>query len=286
LILLRIGWWALPDPSDSAAPTAAQLAAREAAEGVDDDWGRAGGSASSNDSEAGPASLAGRSATTEDGSKSGVDRRRDAESVAGKKPASESDSQGSVPIFLDALARAPEVHTVALSGVDPHAPRELVAWRVKNGRRAIIARGRSGRDGRLEFPDVVAPRDGLEIVVTAADSAPGIPGASIARKLEGRNPHAPNGALMEIDGPDYLVRIVPNEFAGHVLLADSQGVVFARYPVVSSPLAAARVIDLALNPAPGDFAVLSAHEFADGRRSEWREIALDAPGVAPDGDPY
>lgn len=203
--------------------------------------------------------------------------RNEPETGAKERGGSDDGSEAAprLPIFLDALKRSSHAPTASIQGVDPHAPRELVAWRVKDGRRAIVARGHSERGGQLVFPELVVPRDGLEIVVTDADGAPGVPGASIARTLGGRDPVAPNAVVLDADGSDYTLRIVPNETAGEVLLADVHGAVFARYPVAATPLVDGRLIDVALSPGTGDRSVWFAHEFADGRRSAWREVALD-----------
>jgi hypothetical protein len=73
------------------------------------------------------------------------------------------------------------------------------------------------------------------------------------------------------------LRIFPREATGDVLLADSYGVVFASYPVPSSPLAAHRVIDVALSVTGSNAVVLLAHEFSDGRASDWSVLQLSAP---------
>jgi hypothetical protein len=191
------------------------------------------------------------------------------------------DTRSARPIFLDRLEAGEDVPTVALSGRDPLAPRDLVAWRIKDGRSAILARGASDADGTLQFPPVIAPGEGLEVVVTDADSLPGLPGASEARSLAPRLPEAPQATLLEAVAEEYVVRIVPSEATGEVLLADSHGAVFARYAIPPNPSVAARVFDVALTLSGGDGGILLAHQFRDGRRSDWRVLPL-SPDDADD----
>lgn len=194
----------------------------------------------------------------------------------------ESDSNefgevAAIPIVLNALSLEPGGPGIELSGFDPLGPRDLVAWRIKNGRRAIIARGSSDRDGEIHFPELVAPRNGLEIVVTAADGAPEVPGASAARRSNGPLPTAPNVVVLDVYGSEYEVRIVPSEATGEIWLADAEGRVFAQYAVPNTPIASSRVLDVTLGLALGDTHLLVAHALDDGRRSDWREIELRTP---------
>jgi hypothetical protein len=182
------------------------------------------------------------------------------------------------PILVDPLVVADTAPTLEITGVDPHAPRALVAWRVRGGRSAILARGESDRDGRLKFPPVLAPGPGLRIVVTAGDSSPGLPGASEIRRLPPRPPSEPRGTVLAANGNEYVVRIHPTVGSGSVLLADARGAVFGQYEVPQSPEASGRVFDIVLTPTYGDQHILLAHELNDGRRSEWRAVPLIAFG--------
>jgi hypothetical protein len=85
--------------------------------------------------------------------------------------------------------------------------------------------------------------------------------------------------VLEVYDGEAVLRIVPSEARGAVLLADADGTVFARYPVPSVPAVGARVFDVALELYGDDAQVLMAHEFADGRRSHWRSLAIGAPLV-------
>jgi hypothetical protein len=181
------------------------------------------------------------------------------------------------PIILDRLVLATDAPTVQIAGFDPRAPRKLAAWRIKGDRQAVIAWGESDRDGNLLFPLVVAPGEGLEVVITDADSSPASPGTSAARRLAARLPEAPTATLLEAVEDEVFLRIAPIEANGEVLLADAGGAIFARYEVPPTPAAAARVFDVAVTLYGGDDRVLMAHEFSDGRRSDWRVLPLGTP---------
>jgi hypothetical protein len=107
---------------------------------------------------------------------------------------------------------------------------------------------------------------------------PGLPGESEVRRLPARLPEAPQARHLATVGDETFVRIVPTEASGEVLLADSYGAVFARFEIPPSPAAADRVFDVALTLFGGEQPLLLAHEFRDGRRSDWRELRLPAPG--------
>jgi len=128
----------------------------------------------------------------------------------------------------------------------------------------------------LHFPDLVAAQDGLEIVVTAVGGAPGLPGASESRRSSARDPLPPTAHLLATDARAHHIRIAPREGSGEVLLADAYGVVLARYPVSPSPIAAMRDFDVALHSGPVEMQLFLAHEFADGRASEWQVLTLPA----------
>jgi len=196
-----------------------------------------------------------------------------------REPSEPDESAGTpaIPIVLNRLFVESGKPGIELTGVDVLGPRDLVAWRIKNGRHAIIARGWSDGLGEIHFPKLVAPRDGLRIVVTAANSTPEVPGGSDIRHSNGLLPSAPNAVVMDAYGSEYAVRIVPSEATGEILLADAQGQVFAQYAVPNTPIASSRVLDVTLGLPPDDTHVLVAHVLKDGRRSDWREIALEVP---------
>jgi len=181
-----------------------------------------------------------------------------------------------LPIQLNRLVVEANRPVVELTGLDPDAPRELIAWRLKNGRFAILARGESDEDGRLDFPPIVAAGSGLEVVITDADRRPEMLGASEVQKLAPRPPEPPQGRVLEANEGEVMVRIVPTEGSGAVLLADAGGTVFARYPISPTPAIGARVFDVALELYGDAQQLLMAHEFEDGRRSDWRALAVGA----------
>jgi hypothetical protein len=77
------------------------------------------------------------------------------------------------PIDFDRLSVAPEALSVAVTGVDWGAPRQLVLWRIEGERHARLAATRSLEGGRFDFGQVLVPNRGLELVVTALGAAPG-----------------------------------------------------------------------------------------------------------------
>jgi hypothetical protein len=185
-----------------------------------------------------------------------------------------------LPIHLNRLVVEENRPVVEITGLDPEAPRELVAWRIKNGRSAILVRGESDENGQLEFPPVIAAGSGLEVVITDADSRPEMLGASEVRKLAPRSPDPPQGRVLEAYEGEAIVRIIPTEGSGTVLLAGPDGTVFARYPISPTPAIGPRVFDLELYG--DDPQVLMAHEFTDGRRSDWRVLSVGEPVLLED----
>lgn len=188
-------------------------------------------------------------------------------SAGGDENTAPSDGAG---IFLAALPRTPLVH---LDGVDAEAPRNLRAWRIEPGGAVELARGRSLPDGRLAFPPVVVPRDGLTVVVTPAHREPGPGDADAVRTAPPRDPHPPHVRAAGHRGGETLVRVTPREGSGAIVVADGGGEVFGRHPLPPTFSATQRVLELAIAPAAGETSVLVAHELADGRRSPWRPVS-------------
>lgn len=179
-------------------------------------------------------------------------------------------------IELDPLALGDV--TARVSGFDPLGPRALLLWRRVGSRVAVMARGRSRADGSLEFPSLVVPDAGLEVLVTAADAAPGDEGASLPRSVAPREPVPPRARLLAQDGDGWTLRILPAEPGGEILLAGSDGAVFARRALPPHPFAPGRVFDLALTLLPGDTEVWLSHARADGRQSAWTRVELPHAG--------
>jgi hypothetical protein len=164
--------------------------------------------------------------------------------------------------------------TARVSGFDPLGPRPLWLWRRVGSRAAVMARGRSGADGSLAFPDLVVPAAGLDVLITAADGAPGDQGASLPRSVAPREPLPPRARVVARERDGWVLRIVPAEASGEILLAGPDGGVFARRALPPHPVAPGRVFDLVLSLLPGDTDVWLAHERADGRRSVWSRVEL------------
>lgn len=200
-------------------------------------------------------------------------RRRDTPGAGAPLPAS--------PIELDPLATGSV--TARVRGFDPGAPRALLLWRRVGERVAVMARGHSLDDGTLIFPALVVPPAGLEVVVTGSDETPASPGASLPRSVAARAPLPPRAVVRTGAAGEVTLRVVPAEASGRILVAADPGEVFATRDVPDRPDAAGRVFDLALAPGPGQSRVWLAQESPDGRRSDWRAVALVPvpPGEMP-----
>jgi len=94
-------------------------------------------------------------------------------------------------IVLDPLRVEDGGLSLRATGHDARGPRELVLWRLDRGAAAVVARGRSRRDGALEFPRLVAPHRGLVLVATPAWETPDGPRASSAQIVAPRAPAPP-----------------------------------------------------------------------------------------------
>jgi hypothetical protein len=257
------------------------------------------------------AELAGRGARAAQGSPparataSGSERRSEAAAPAeddaasrakGNDPATaERDASGASaalggsaeaagPRAIYVLAEAPGEGRIStqVSGVDTGAPRELVLWRVQDGRRVRLADGFSTSDGALHFPAVLVP-DRLELVVSAAEAGPeGADESDSARVQAGalRPPQlelrrAPDGAL--------AIRVAASRALGSVIFANPAGDEIARVPVPGAPIPARRVLDVRLPADRVRGEILVAHELPDGARSAWRPYAI--PPALPASEP-
>jgi hypothetical protein len=218
-------------------------------------------------------------------SRSAPDSRSAADSASGSRRAADSAAAPLAvrvhpaaappsPIELDPLE--PDAVTARVRGFDPAAPRPLLLWRPADGHAAVMARGASRPDGSLDFPEIAIPAQGLEVLVTAAGETPASASASLPRTVAPRAPLAPRAQPRpRARGAAVVLRVVPSEAGGEVLLASAPGQVFARHPVPARPDAAGRGFDIELRLAPGDTQVWLAHETHDGRRSAWRPVELD-----------
>ncbi len=186
---------------------------------------------------------------------------------------------------VDRLVRAPELRldrpggaapAVRFRGFDPEAPRRLVLWRLRDGRAAVIARVASHPDGSFEFPPLLVPAAGLEVVAAPVHATPDHPEASGVQTLPPRPPEAPRG-FVSTAGAEIRLRVVPAEAAGFVLVADADGRVLGRFALSALPGGAQRNLDLAVSlPRWEDAGTLQvAHERPGGLRSPWRAVYLN-----------
>jgi hypothetical protein len=89
-------------------------------------------------------------------------------------------------LVLDPLRAADGGLSFRITGHDPRGPRQLVLWRLYEGNAAVVAHGRSRRDGAMEFPRLVAPHTGLVLVATPAWETANGPRASPAMSVAPR----------------------------------------------------------------------------------------------------
>jgi hypothetical protein len=164
--------------------------------------------------------------------------------------------------------------TARFTGADPGGPRELVLWRVEPGASGLIARGASRADGSLDLPVLRVPSAGFDVVASPAGEPPTGPSASAPRRLAGREPDPPQARVVEAVGGRHRLQISPLEAAGAVVLAGPDEIEFARESIPEQPDAAARHLELWIEVPAEDAFVLLAHLLPDGRRSEWRPVAL------------
>lgn len=160
------------------------------------------------------------------------------------------------------------VDSEQLAGRDPLGPRPLWLWRLEGDRAALLARGHSTVDGRIELPSVRVPPAGLSLVVTPEQVAPGGEGTSARLELPGTSLAVPG--VQRID-PARL-RIHPREPGGRVLIADAVGVEWLQLPTARLPDAAHRGFEISLPPQLANQQLWAAHEAPDGRRSLWAAV--------------
>lgn len=197
------------------------------------------------------------------------------EETARTAPPSPAAPPGHVPeplVWLEPPAWTPAGLGV-VRGLDLLAPRPLVLWRLDpgSGRAAVVARGRSGADGRFRFDDVPLPGRGATLVVAGEDESPLAPTAAEPRALPPRQPAAPVARAGGGADGAWLVVLGAGPPGGAFVLADATGRELARVPLPQDARAArrSRTLDLAApDPAP----LLVAVELADGRRSPWRSV--------------
>ena len=170
-----------------------------------------------------------------------------------------------------------EGSTAALRGYDTGGPRKLLLWEVVNGRSALLARGRSLPGGALDFPVIVVPRDGIELVVTPYDDDPDGWSASAPWHEAPRAARAPSAQLLRWEDERAIVRVRPAESDGLILVADSHGTVFAELAISRHPTAAGRIFDMEVTVPESDTEILLAHELPDGRVSPWGPLSFAPP---------
>ncbi len=190
--------------------------------------------------------------------------------------AESSDTATSAVLRIEDLEHAVG-STGALRGYDTGGPRELLLWEVIEGRSALLARGRSLPGGELDFPVIVVPRDGIELVVTPHDDDPDGRSASAPWHEAPRAARAPSAQLLRWEDERAIVRVRPAESDGLILVADSHGTVFAELAILRHPTAAGRIFDLEVIVPGSDPEILLAHELPDGRVSPWGPLPLAPP---------
>ncbi len=192
--------------------------------------------------------------------------------------AMERDAAGGTPepeprIDLDPLEIEPGSRMARPTGFDPLGPRELLLWRLVEGRSAVMARGASAADGALEFPRVIVPRDGLEVVVAPSGRDPSARDASLPRGTAPAPPEPPQGEILAPEPGRWRLRVRPSGSVGEILLAGADGAIFARHALPPHTTPEAPILELIVELPAADTHIWLAHALPDGRRSEWRRAA-------------
>lgn len=200
------------------------------------------------------------------------DRDRD-RSQRGSRPPSERASGSEIPrLTLDRLVERDTALAIRPTGFDRRAPRPIELWRVTETAAAVVARGESRADGEMVFPQLVVPRDGIRLVAAPEGEGPDGPSASTVRELPPRAPVAPRARVSTRSTHQAVLRLLPVETTGAVLVAEPSGEELGRWPVRPGPVS--RVLEVRIDvPADRDLVWL-IHELDDGRRSEPAVLAL------------
>lgn len=169
-------------------------------------------------------------------------------------------------------------------GRDRAAPRELGLWRVSptGEGTALIARGRSGPDGRFAFERLLVPPSRVELVVAALSDSPFEATAYGVAALAPLPLQAPAVTAGEYDPWTDSWRLRVYAASGALLALDDPA--GATRPPVRLPLrfAAQRAPGLWVDAPRGDTLWLS-QQAHDGRRSRWVAIQHGSAGAAGSG---
>ncbi len=184
-------------------------------------------------------------------------------------------------IYLNAYPPPEGAVSTRIEGLDTGAPRALVLWRLRDGRRIRVAAGESSVDGALHFPEVLVPDRPLELVVTAAESGPAGLDRSAPAVVARGAPVPPQLLIGPADARGLAIRVAAAEGVGNVVLARANGQEIGRFALSRHPDPARRVFDIRVDVAPGDGPLLVAHELPDGERSAWRAYPIPPPPAPP-----
>jgi hypothetical protein len=205
----------------------------------------------------------------------GTGSTRGAQPAPDQGASHETDAAHASPragLRMDPPGAGPGGVTFGVTGTDPAAPRLLTLWRVVDGRSARLAQTQSGSDGRFRFPEVAA--GARELAVAAGEEPPG--GSAARRSVASEAPPPPLArAVLRADGGAWL-RVWPSASAAAVVVS-SGGHEVLREAVPALPDARARTLDLVTAVSSPDGTIWIAGEGADGARSRWRRVTLEAP---------
>jgi hypothetical protein len=169
-------------------------------------------------------------------------------------------------------------------GIDTGAPRELVLWRVQEGRRVRLAHGFSSSDGALHFPEVLVP-DELELLVTAAEAGSAGTDESDPTRIQAGGLRPPQLEMRRSKDGALAIRVAASRALGSVIIASPAGDEIARIPLPRAPSPARQVLDVRLPADRVRAEILVAHELPDGARSAWRPYAIPPAPPAGDSEP-
>jgi hypothetical protein len=134
--------------------------------------------------------------------------------------------------------------SVTITGVDPLAPRKLTLWRKQGYDVARVASGQSDSLGSFDFPQVIVPIKGLELLVTGSDSRNPLTDPRVVG-IHHQPPMPPPGLSSHGDVIDGMTfRLHPALSEGHFTITSLDNEVAQQIDIQESPTGFAAGIEL------------------------------------------
>lgn len=165
--------------------------------------------------------------------------------------------------------------SVTITGVDPFAPRKLILWRKQGRDVARVASGQSDSLGSFDFPQIIVPIKGLDLLVTGSDSRnPLTDPRAVGIQLQ--PPLPPPGLSSHGDVIDGMAfRLHPALAEGYFTIASLDNEVIDQIDIDESPTGFAAGIELPettralLEDDVDCVGYQVAQTLEDGRESRW-----------------